>query len=226
MPPTEDRCSVMPVLIQRTQDTPCHAPYWRQVFSDACFDSAYAGHHLLCPLLKTGVQWCLFDSTYAGHPLLCPLLATRSAGWRSQTEWGSPSESRRPLRPSTTNTAMWTLWPCGLWSGLPQASKEAGTPRLRSAWEHGWKVTSVAFMQWCLFWFSIHRTPPIIPPTDDMCLSDACNTPMWTLWSCGLWLELHQAKKEAGTPRLRSPREQHAGRATEAETVAFFKNSF
>ena len=56
MPPTEDRCSVVPVLIQHAQDTTYYAPYWRQVFSDACVDSTYAGHPLLCPLLKTGAQ--------------------------------------------------------------------------------------------------------------------------------------------------------------------------
>ena len=50
----------MPVLIQHAQSTTYYVPYWRQVFSDACFGWAYAGHHLLCHLLKTGVQWYLF----------------------------------------------------------------------------------------------------------------------------------------------------------------------
>ena len=30
MPPTDDRCSVVPVLIRHTQDTTYYATYWRQ----------------------------------------------------------------------------------------------------------------------------------------------------------------------------------------------------
>ena len=55
------------------------------VFSDACSDSAYAGHHVLCPLLTTML-----------------------AKWRNQTEWTSPPPERRPpLRPFT-NAPEWS----------------------------------------------------------------------------------------------------------------------
>ena len=77
------------------------------------------------------------DGTFTGHHLLCPLLTTMLARSRSQIEWESPTESRLPLRPSTN--PMWTLWRWGLWSELPQAKEEGGTSRLRQPREHGMK---------------------------------------------------------------------------------------
>ena len=85
------------------------------VFSNACSDSTYTGHHLLCPLLMT---------------MLAKL-------W-SQTEWASPQESSLPLCPSI-NPPMWTFWCWGLWSELLQVRKEAGTQRQATmrAWHKG-----------------------------------------------------------------------------------------
>ena len=95
------------------------------------------------------------DWTYAGHHLLCPLLATMLAKSQNQTEWASPLESRPPLHPST-NPPRWTLWRWGLWSELSQAREEGGTPRLRPSRELGmkgyrsWDFFSFLFMLWSM----------------------------------------------------------------------------
>ena len=78
------------------------------------------------------------DWTYTGHHLLCPLLMTMLAKLWSQTKWTSHPESRPPLCPST-NPPMWTLSHWGLWSELSQAREEGGTPRLRPPCEQGMK---------------------------------------------------------------------------------------
>ena len=58
------------------------------------------------------------------------------------------------------------------------------------------------------------RTPPTTPPTDDSVKlqsqtewTSSTNPLMWTLWCWRLWSEVSQVRKEAGTVRLRSPRE-------------------
>ena len=65
------------------------------VFSSACSDSTYAGHHLLCPPTDDKV---------------------------TESDWVSipppPPESRPPLRPPT-NPPMQTFWCWSLWSELP-----------------------------------------------------------------------------------------------------------
>ena len=67
------------------------------VFSSACSDWIYTGHHLLCPLLMA-------------------MLAKS----QSQTEWASPQESRSLLWPSTN--PMWTLT-SRVWWELPQVAE-------------------------------------------------------------------------------------------------------
>ena len=70
------------------------------------------------------------DWTYAGHHLLCPLLTTMLAKSWSQIEWASP-----PQRPGIPNNPpMWTLRDL---IELPQAREEGGTPRLRPPQRHG-----------------------------------------------------------------------------------------
>ena len=98
---------------------PKETPHWSQVTFVVCSGACY-------------------DSTYAGRHLLCPLLTTVLTKLRSQTERASSPESRRPLHPFIC-LPLWTLWCWGLWSELPQARKEVWTPRLRSPWEHGMK---------------------------------------------------------------------------------------
>ena len=74
-----------------------------------------------------------------------------------------PPESRPPLRPST-NPPMWTLWRWGLWSELPQAREEGGTPRLRPPRECGMK----GYRCWDLFKFIfMQRSMRVRMVTDD-----------------------------------------------------------
>ena len=53
-------------------------------------------------------------------------------------------------------------------------------------------------------WAHPHPPPENRPP-----LHLSTNAPMWTLWRWGFWSDLRQTTEEAGTPRLRPPR-QHA----------------
>ena len=119
---------------------------WRQIVGRLPSE----GNTTACWVTSVVFSSACSDSTYAGHHLLCPLLTTMLAKSRSQTEWASPPESRPPLRPST-NPPMWTLWVCGLWSELSQARKEEGTPRLRPPRECSMK----GYRSW-YFFYSIY----------------------------------------------------------------------
>ena len=89
------------------------------------------------------------DSTYAGHHLLCPRLTTMLAKSRSQTEWVSPQRADRRYVPPP-------ILLCGLsdvegfWSELPQAREDGGTPRLRPPRECDMK----GYRSWDFFLFS------------------------------------------------------------------------
>ena len=88
---------------------------WVTVFSDARFDSAYAGHNLLS----------------APPPPHHTLKTAMLAQLQSQTElyetaatYVRPSSPPPPPPPLPTP---WWLWYWKLWPGLPQARKEVGT---------------------------------------------------------------------------------------------------
>ena len=98
---------------------------WRQVVGGLPFegDTALLLSHF------GGVHWCLFWFNKRRASPLCPILTTVLGKLRSQNGWAlTPTpESRSPLRPSANPP----VWRWRLWSELPQARKEAGTPRLR-----------------------------------------------------------------------------------------------
>ena len=99
------------------------------------------------------------DSTYAGHHLLCSLMTTTLAKSRNQTEWAHPHpppENRPPLRLST-NPPMWTLWRWRFWLDLPQTTEEAGKPRLRPPRQHATKgYRSWGFSLFYLYFYFIY----------------------------------------------------------------------
>ena len=93
---------------------------------------------------NTNVWETCSDPAYAGHHLLCPKLRTVLTKLQSRTEWGPPSTPHPPREQTLTSQShhqysLWTLWHWGLWLELPQARKAAETPRLRSAREYGMK---------------------------------------------------------------------------------------
>ena len=100
------------------------------VFSSACSDWTYAGHHLLYLLLMA----------------MLVLL-------RSQTEWVSPPESRPPPRPST-NPRTWTLMLRALIRTAPGkgGGRNTETEATMRAWHVGLQKLRLyfLFMQWSM----------------------------------------------------------------------------
>ena len=77
----QEAVSVEPSAGSTARSTPHCCRVTSVVFSDACSDLTYAGHHLLCPLLTT--------------------LTVKS---RSQTEWGCLPTGTLPERPSINSS--------------------------------------------------------------------------------------------------------------------------
>ena len=81
-----------------------------------------------------------FDSTYAGHHLLCPLLTTMLAKSRSQTEWASPQRADRRYVPPP-------ILLCGLSDveGFDQNCPRQGRREEHRDWGHhesvAWRAT-------------------------------------------------------------------------------------
>ena len=76
------------------------------------------------------------DSTYAGHHLLCPLLTTMLAKSRSQTEWASPQRADRRYAPPP-------ILLCGLSDveGFDQNCPRQGRREEYQDWGHHESVT-------------------------------------------------------------------------------------
>ena len=88
------------------------------------------------------------DSTYAGHHLLCPLLTTMLAKSRSQTEWASPQRADRRYVPPP-------ILLCGLSDaeGFDQNCPRQGRREEHRDWGHHESVTWRATEAETFFYF-------------------------------------------------------------------------